>query len=57
MFEQTDWMLNTESVPWKHFLQILQNLEFTDANFSTVSTETLIVQTRSLSLWLCVIMG
>jgi hypothetical protein len=30
MFEGTNSVLTTESV---HFLQILQNLEFTDANY------------------------
>jgi hypothetical protein len=29
MFDGTDSVLNTESVPSKHFLQILQNLEST----------------------------
>ena len=34
MFEGTDLVLNTESVSLlKHFLQILQNLEFTHAKF------------------------
>jgi hypothetical protein len=31
MFEETDSVLNTESVPSKHFLQIPQNLEFAHA--------------------------
>jgi hypothetical protein len=33
MFEQTDLVLNTGSVPSKHFLQIPQNLEFVRAKF------------------------
>jgi hypothetical protein len=34
MFEETDLLLNTERVSFlKHFLQILQNLEFADAKF------------------------
>jgi hypothetical protein len=34
MFEETDSVLNNDSVSsFKHFLQILQNLEFTHAKF------------------------
>ena len=33
MFEETDSLFNTESVASNIFLQILPNLEFTDAKF------------------------